>query len=212
MAAFSAARAGWHIRGIWGKQVYNPLQPTEDHAFLIGFLPRDKSPSGRSIVVAVRGDSCQECGTQQNIDNILEWVKAVLVNKTVFDRDALSYSFDADKGAMVLAFTRPGATGINNIIQALQANFANSMVPIIIAWLSADGNTVYYDCIGRGCENLSEEEQQRIACDWVLGSPNCNAQRHDGAASTSSEGEAAATIAPPPPPAPTDRDLHHAGH
>jgi hypothetical protein len=177
MPAFSAARTGWQIKGIWGGEPHVPPQPTEDQAFLIGLLPKDRSPSGRSIVVAVRGDSCQECGTEQNIRDILGWVETVFVKKTVFDPDALSYSFDADRGAMVLAFTRPGETGTDNIIQALEADFANSEVPIIIAWLSADGNTVYYDCVGRGCENLSEEEQEGIACDWVLGSSTCRAQR-----------------------------------
>ncbi len=216
MTAFSATRTGWQIKGIWGatRNARNiPLSPTDQQVFLMGFLPKDKSPSGRSIVVAVRGDSCQECGTRQNIDDILKWAKGVLDTRTIWNPGGLfgigrGFTFNADRGAMVLAFTRPGATGVDDVIRALQGDprLANSAVPIIVAWLSADGSTVYYACVGSGCGNLSDEEQKRIACDWVLGSSTCNAQPQEGTTSTSEEsqgqGEAVVTMAPPPPPAP----------
>jgi len=215
MTAFNAVIGGWHIKGIWGKKKQPLDLTTDDQVFLIGFLPKEKSPSGKSIVVAVRGDSCQECGTQANIDDVLIWAKKALDNKTVWDPGGpfgigRGFTFDADKGAMVIAFTRPGAKGVDKVVQALRGDpvLSNSSVPVIVAWMAADGKTVYYDCVGtlQACSNLSPEEKERIACTWVTGSPTCNAQSQETSSSTtaneSTQQTGSTVVAPPPPPAP----------
>jgi hypothetical protein len=107
----------------------------------------------RKVAVVASGDHCQDCSAKAR--EIVEWVRTALsVLPTYVNSER------GDKGLVAFAFTRPGAHGVDAVIAALQAEFGNSAIPIIISWI-ADGQ-IKYQCIGTQAA--------------------CAAARHDGSA------------------------------
>jgi len=202
-AAFNATLSQWQIKGFWIREDRTGLS----HAYLIGFLPGEKKHGIPSYLAVVRGDACVKCDTEENLIEIFNWLNEATGEYGDVPQPLLEQvraQFNYDKGTIVLAFTRENPQGIDRVIYWVNEWFGGSSVPIIIAW--EQGGTVYYKCIGSAsaCYSLSPEEQAMIACSYVTGSPNCNAQLY-GQAVSSSDGDSfpsgndPVTIYLPPP-------------
>jgi hypothetical protein len=131
-------------------------------------LPPDKQPFERVVIAG--GDHCQDCAGKA--DEIVEWVRKAL---GVLPSHV---QWKHDQGFITFAFTRPGATGVDQVIRALQAEFGDSDIPIIISWVDASGQ-IWWECIGSAsaCDLARRSGTARDLACFQSGQPTgCNAK------------------------------------
>ena len=165
-------------------------------------LPTDE-PFERVVIAG--GDHCQDCAQKAN--EIVEWVR-----KALEVLPSHVYEWKHDEGYITFAFTRPGATGVQQVIQALQAEFGDSDIPIIISWVDTNGQ-IWWECVGSAsaCDLARRNGTARdIACFQSGQSTGCNAEEWgssqgsdpgSGSNASSSDGNTSDSIAfanPPP--------------
>ncbi len=128
------------------------------------YLPPERLPydnNGRGIIVVERGDNCTNCAAKS--EEIVAWIgRAVEMVPTIQEGFKAPWVDPNSIGVVTFAFTNPQAQGIDTVLQKVRTQYANSQVPIIVSWL--ENNIVHFECIGAGCESLTWEEQEKIAC------------------------------------------------
>jgi len=160
-------------------------------------LTREQNP-GRSIVAVTRGDHCTNCGAKAY--EISSWIRRAVELTPSIQREK---DIRADLGVVTFAFTNPNADAAS-VLERLRQDHKNSSVPIIVAWW--ENGQVRYECIGRGCSNLSWQEQERIACNQLgllagcAGSPQQGSQMATTDPQTPNGDPNPITVGVPPPP------------
>jgi len=149
LVAHGLASHGWDHRGFisnlypdgttwWGTLSYKWEQSWE-----IGYGGKAVPTQVRTMALVSGGDHCANCATKAN--DIVKWVgQAIQV--------ALEEGANIRAGGVVsFGFTRQGATGVDEVVAALQAAYSDSPVPIIVSWVDSSGQ-VWYTCIGARCD------------------------------------------------------------
>lgn len=122
---------GWQLRGLY-----------RDGDWWGGVLTFRERGSFRTTVAITAGSHCQDCSSIAG--QIVSWVRTAL-NKISHYQTV----YDASSGIVTFAFTRSGAQGIDAVIQALQREFGNSSIPIIVSWTDRNGQLVVIICWGK---------------------------------------------------------------
>ncbi|MGQ9734203.1 MAG: hypothetical protein ACUVQU_04035, partial [Candidatus Bipolaricaulia bacterium] len=193
--AGNSVSQGWEYRGLRLDQGGSYTQQGfGDWWGAILLLPKEKNPTGRSIVAVSRGEHCVNCGAKA--DEISNWIARAVELVPSVQRD-----IEADIGIVTFTFTNLDAD-VGSVLQRLRQEHQNSQIPIIIAWI--ENGQVRYECIGQGCSNLSWQEQERIACNQ-LGLPTGCAGPPESQTSDTGSGSNAdlITVGSPPPPDPS---------
>lgn len=147
----------------------------------IMYLPQALS-DGRNIVALVGGDNCSQCGTERNIQNIVDWLKVAIRNIPLFGGGSCTpsgsceisgnpldhaYPWQGNERIIILMFTNPNATGVDNAISRIQREFGSDpFTPGIYVIRFKEGHW-QVECVAGKC---SEQVVQIIqeALDRVL--------------------------------------------
>ena len=122
--------------------------------------PERANIGGKGVIALIRGDHCSQCAGK--VEQIIKWVQQALNELRDMVRWAESYFKTGALGIIMLTFTRPGATGIDQIVSRLQQQFGNETAPIMVLWFDKDGN-VQFACISEGCRQLEKDNPNLIA-------------------------------------------------
>lgn len=140
-----------------------------------------RTQDGKLVSIVVRGDHCVQCGTNQKVVEIFEWVQQAI--NMGFGTYGLvdGNRYLPATGVINVVFTHAGAQGVTSVVDLLKAFFNNKDVLIIVSWLDKNGH-VYYTCIGKQCRDGSfpPPDQQQIACNDQGEAANCNATEYTG--------------------------------
>jgi hypothetical protein len=169
-------------------------------------LGRKHSVTGKigDLVIVMRGDNCHICAGRAQ--EIIDWItQAISTLNSQLKQDCIAFILfceNIDRGIVIYGFTDGTATGTTKVLEEIEKRFGGTDAAILVWRLMPDGS-VEYECIGRGCQNYSDEELRKMACKAATGKETCVARKWDRSIPDPPI-PAGINATPTPPPTPGD--------
>jgi hypothetical protein len=139
--------------------------------FTVEFLKKGVLDPDKSFLAITGGHHCGgiSCASPSVEQYVKDWLQeAVQLAKE---------RTEGDQRVVVFSFTRDGAlVSISGLISALFTVFANETEVVVMVTWERNG-TVFFACVSKACEGLSDKQKKDIACQHATGDPNCKGKQ-----------------------------------